>query len=307
LPGDGFSYDKSSGEFLLLGTDEGRRGTDGNREVLWQYDPQTETLTKIADDNTILNEQWFGEGKSAYFRGDAQGSRIPKRSAIVLRNEFGIETGRVLENANILWFHVAADNGELLFLGTPTNQPFAGIWRLDLATEKLQPAILYSDEPSDYAKNIRPEHITVKTASGKKLQCTIFPPVNFNPHRKYPLLIGDTIFTALTYRSQEPSWAPAIANCGGYVVIVDRDRWFVGLTNWGADILAAYNALKPSSRFDASQVFLFASSVETSYMNGALTNSPGLWKGAILLSPTALPDLSQVSLFDSSRLIVGRG
>jgi hypothetical protein len=287
-----FSYNKTSGEFLL-------KSTDGNHEFLWQYDPQIETLNPIADNISILDEQWFGDGASAYFSGDITHGRVSDKSSIVLRNALGVEADRVLPKANILWFKVSADGGELVFLGTPTNQPFAGIWRFDLASKKLQPAILYSDEPSDYAKNVNPENVTIKTAAGKKLLCTIYPPANFSPYKRYPLLIGNTIFYALTYRSQAPSWAPAVANCGGYVIIVDRNTWYGGLDNWGADIRAAYEALKPGLRIDSSQMFLFGSSIETSYTADALTNSPGLWKGAILLSPTQLPDLSAAPLFQS--------
>jgi hypothetical protein len=297
----GFSYSKTSGQFLL-------NGMDGDREILWQYDPQTETLTKVADNLSIVNGQWFGDGESAYFTGDSKRGSISEHNGIVLRNASGVEARRVLNSANILWFQVAAGGGELLFLGTPTNQPFAGIWRYDLASEKMQPAILYSDEPSDYAQNVRPENVTVDTPSGRKLLCTIYPPVNFNPHKKYPLLIGNTIFTAPTYRFQAPPWASAIANCGGYVVIVDRQNWFGGLDHWGADVLAAYNGLKHDLRIDGSQVFIFGSSVETSHMQDVLTSSPGLWKGVILLSPTQLPDFSHAKwLQNRPKILISDG
>jgi hypothetical protein len=277
-----FSYSKESGQFLL-------NCTEARRDSLWQYEPQTATLTKVADGNSIQDEQWFGEGESAYFLQDA------KRGGIILRDSFGIEEDRALTGVNVLWFG-ASDADKLLVLGVISNQPTAAIWQYETSSRQLKPVIPYSDEPSIYAKGVTPTNVIIKSPSGY-LTCTIYPPVNFNPHKKYPLVIGNTVFTDPIYRYQGPSWAPAIANCGGYVVIVERKKWFGGLESWGTNVMTAYNNLKFSLHIDTSQVFLFGSSSEIDQMSEVLTNSPGLWKGIILLNPGALDDLSDAPWF----------
>jgi hypothetical protein len=272
-----FSYSRESGQFLLNCSEAGHG-------FLWQYDPQTAALTKVAE-GEIQDEQWFGYGESAYFLHDS------KRGGIVLRDSSGAEEGHILTGVNILWFG-ASDANTLLLLGAVSNQPSAAIWQYDTALRRLKPLISYSDEPSVYARGVVPTNMVVKTPSGGKLYCTVYPPVNFNPHKKYPLVIGNTVFSDPIYRYQGPSWAPAVANCGGYVVIVERRRWLNGLEDWGTNVTVAYDSLKHDLRIDASQVFLFGSSAETYQMDSVLTNSPRLWKGVILLNPTTLPDLS---------------
>jgi hypothetical protein len=288
-----FSYSKESGQFLLNCT-EARRG------FLWQYDPQTANLTKVAEGD-IEDEQWFGDGQSGYLLHDS------RHGGIVLRDAFGAEEDRALQGANVLWFG-ASDADTMLLLGSISNQPSAAIWQYDVASSKLKPLIPYSDEPSIYAKGVSPTNITIKTPSGENLACTIYLPLNFNPRKKYPLVIGNTVFTDPIYRYQGPGWAPAVANCGGYVVIVERRSWFKGLDDWGTNIMSAYNSLKKDLRIDTSQVYLFGSSAETAYMDQVLTNSSGLWKGLILLNPSQLPDLSKVpGLRQRPKILISAG
>jgi hypothetical protein len=288
-----FSYSKESGQFLLNCNEAGHG-------FLWQYDPQTAALTKVAEGD-IQDEQWFGYGESAYFMSDY------KRGGIVLRDSSGVEEGHILTGVNVLWFG-ASDKDTLLLLGAVSNQLSAAIWQYDTALRRLKPLIPYSDEPSVYAKSVVPTNMVVKTPSGGKLYCTVYPPVNFNPHKKYPLVIGNTVFSDPIYRYQGPLWAPAIANCGGYVVIVERRSWFNGLEDWGTNVMVAYDSLKHDLRIDASQVYLFGSSAETSCMKEVLINSPGLWKGVIFLNPGALPDLSKAPwLQQRPRILISAG
>lgn len=290
-----FSYSKETGQFLL-NCEEGRYG------FLWQYDPQTAGLTKIVDGALVQDEQWFGDGESAYYVRDS------KHSGIILRDPFGVEEDRVLPGANILWFQASPDNDKLLILGAISNQPSAALWQYDIALRRLKPLVPYSDKPSIYTKGVTPTNVIIKSPSGEKLVCTIYPPVNFNPHKKYPLVIGNTVFTDPIYRYQGPCWAPAIANCGGYVVIVERKSWGHGLDKWGTDVMIAYNSLKGDLNIDTTQVYLFGSSAETSYMSSVLTDSLGLWKGVILLNPSGLPDLSKTAMFQQRpRILVSAG
>ena len=272
-----FSYSRESGRFLLNCT-EGRDGS------LWQYDPETASVAKVADGNSIRGEQWLGDGQSAFYLRE-------KRGAIVVRDSLGVETDRALPGANIFWFEMVNDGDQILFLGTPTNQPFPGIWQYDLASKNLKTLIPYSDEPSPFAKYVVMTNIVIKPKAGENLVCTIYRPPGFNPHKKYPLLLGNTFFYDPLYRYQGPCWAPAVANGGAYVAIVERRSWEGGMKNWGQNVMAAYESLTRDLPIDTDRVYLFGASDETIYMESVSTNYPVFWKGLILLNPSGLPDL----------------
>jgi predicted esterase len=279
-----FSYSKENGLFLFS-TAEGKYGS------LWQYEPLTASLSRLAQGASFQDEQWSGDNEYAYFLHD-------KHGGIVLKDLFGTEDDQVLKDANVRWFTVTPDGQKLLMLGTVTNEPSAGIWEYDLISKKLQVIVPYSDYPSVYAQDIVPFDKLVKTSWGTNLVAMVFPPPNFNPHKKYPLVIGDTSFVVAVNGAHGRQWVPCVAAGGAYVVIVERrGGWFNGIENWGEDVMAAYNSLKRDIRIDPSQIYLFGSSVETAYMDSVLTNSPGFWKGLILLNPSGLPDLSNAPRF----------
>lgn len=278
-----FSYSKDNGLFLL-------NSAEAKYNFLWRYEPMTGDLSRIAEAASFQSEQWFGDNESAVFQRDS------KRSGIVCRDSLEVEENRVLPGSNVRWFEVLPDGERMLVLEAVTNEPSAGIWGYDSAAKKLRPIVPYSDNPSVYAKDIVPFDKPIKTSWGTNLVATVFPPANFNPHKKYPLVIGDTRFVVAVNGAHGRQWVPCVAAGGAYVVIVERRSWRGGIENWGDDVMAAYNSLKKDLHIDTSQVYLFGSSAETYYMNEVLTNAPGLWEGVILLNPSELPDLSSAPL-----------
>lgn len=280
-----FSYSKASGTFLL-------ESSVAKQDVLSRYDSNTGESVKIAQDEVLESPQWCDSGDFVYFKRDAKGSRV------ILADTSGKEKARLLEHSELRWFEILPGGHKLMAFGTISNEPSPGIWECDVESRRIAAVIPYSDYPSKYAREVTPFIKNIKTADGRNLVCEIFRPLNFNPHRKYPLLIGDTVFTDPIYRYQGPCWAPAIANCGGYVVIVERRSWLGGLANWSSDIKTACTTLEQDLRIDSSRIFIFASSAETVYMCQTATNSSTFWNGIILLNPAGnLPDAPRISFF----------
>jgi hypothetical protein len=60
-------------------------------------------------------------------------------------------------------------------------------------------------------------------------------------------------------------------------------------------MLAAYQAFAQDPCIDTTQVYVFSLSAEAIYVSAMLEKSPGLWKGAILITPSAYPDFSKSS------------
>ena len=62
--------------------------------------------------------------------------------------------------------------------------------------------------------------------------------------------------------------------------------------NWPADVTALYEMMIKNPNIDTNRVFLFATSWDTSFLSQLVSQKPDLWKGAILITPSAVPDLS---------------
>ena len=154
--------------------------------------------------------------------------------------------------------------------------------------------VSYSDHPSDAAKKIIPYQGSIRLPSGRSVNCLIYPPATVDHHKKYPLVITDT----LSYDPiHGPMFQSAIADCGAYVAIVERGWWYDRIEQWGTNVLALYQNLKQDPAIDPQQVYLFGASAETQYMSELVEKTPGLWKGIILLNPSKLPDFSKSPRF----------
>jgi dipeptidyl aminopeptidase/acylaminoacyl peptidase len=144
------------------------------------------------------------------------------------------------------------------------------------------------------------QHGTLILPSRRKVDYYIYLPAGFNRHsaRKYPLVIGCTFYVIANrvyqFRPHGPPWAQAIANCGAFVVIVDRPSWWGDIDKWGESVMAVYDLLVKNPTVDRRHVFLYGASAETQYLSEVLVKHPALWSGALLLNPGTLPDLSRL-------------
>jgi hypothetical protein len=192
----------------------------------------------------------------------------------------------------------AAPTGDgLFFVGSVGNEPGLGLWRYGVRDQSLTNLVCYSDLPSSRARRVEPVRCAAKDGAEHFLSYYLYRPMNFDWRKKYPLLIGDTVFGQFAYQHDfdGPSWAEAMANCGAYVVIVARKDWLPkDDQEWGRGVMAVYNKLKGDPTVDRSRIFLYAASLETSYMSRLIEQKAELWTGALLLNPTELPEFSTI-------------
>jgi hypothetical protein len=285
----GFRYSRETGQFLI------RRAAQGVDE-LWRVDPaaaKPDNRWQIAASSSMDNEQWAGGNRWAF------ASRAPKQNGVTLADASGAGQSRLFQQGNIKWFAATPDTGKMLILGTITNEPSAGIWQYDLASRELKPVVPCSDYPSSHARNIAPTPGAFTLPSGRSVSCTIYPPANFDWHKKYPVVLGNTYFGSAVNGAHGRLWVPGMAACGAFVVIIDRWSWGGGIEQWEENVLGVYQCLLRDPRVDARRVYLFGASAETQYMSECLARSPGLWQGAIFLNPTQLPDFSKSPPFQS--------
>jgi len=82
-----------------------------------------------------------------------------------------------------------------------------------------------------------------------------------------------------------PICAQTIANCGAYVVIIDRGIWLNEIDTWSAEVMLVYHHLleDKSMSIDSGRVYLFARSGENGALSGMLATNSAPWRGMIAL------------------------
>jgi len=277
------SYSRGNGKYLLSCTREGK-------PLLYEFDP-ARGLAAMPTGAGLDNADWLGGASptSEAFIGQVQQAVVTQRGS------------KPLVPAALSWAQVESltltGNGRQAFLlGVMTNEPAAGLWQFDLESEQLRAVVAYADRPSAHASRIEPLRDFILTGSGKY---TLYLPADFyqHPRRKRPLVIGDTDFGFAMRGAYGRMWAPAVAACNGFVVVVNRKDWFGGLDQWGDRVTTAVEELSARLPIDQDRMFLFGVSAETTYLGRFLTNSASRWRGVMLLNPSGLPELSGLSAF----------
>jgi predicted esterase len=272
-------------------------GTDS----LWRFDPNygSSGTEKLAD--KFSSAVWINGGHVGGWLSRQDNSlsvQLDPASAPV----------RILPGANIEEMTVSSDSRQLIFRGSTNNEPSTGIWAYDFASAQLKCVAPYGDQLSAYVKQETPSKASLQNAAGQMLDYYVIPPMNADqhPHRKYPLVIGDTQLWVM--RGTQGPWVSAVTACDAYVVVVDRPGWYDGIENWTNNVMAVYNEVTQSLPIDKNRVFLFGASAETRYVGECLAKTPGLWQGAILLNPGGLPDFSQSPIGQQRpRIIISAG
>lgn len=280
------SYSKRNGRFLLSCQQNGKA-------LLYEFDPQATDngIRAVPTGVGLRDATWLGGS------AERSGGLVARQNRVLVTQSKNVPAvPSAMSWANIENLTVTADGRQAFLLGTMTNEPAAGIWHFNLETEVLRSVAAYSDWPSTHARKIEPLRDFILTDSGKY---TIYLPADFyeHPKRKYPLVIGDTDFGFAARGAYGRMWAPAMAACNAFVVIVNRKDWFGGLDQWGERVTAAVEELSTRLPIDQDRMFLFAVSAETTYAGRFLTNTSSRWRGIMFLNPSGLPEFSNLPSF----------
>lgn len=267
----------------------------GQMTTLWRYNTNG-VLTELAKGTAIQAPQWIAANRVAYI------NRKAGHRQIIVVDLAGTETDEPLAQGDAAWFAPDFSGNKLLLFGTVSNEPANGIWSYDFASKQLHPLIAYSDHPVSNAKKVEPFRAFI---DWPKLSCLVYPPSKIDPHKKYPLVISDT----LTYDPiHGPMFQSGLADCGAYVAIVERNSWYGGIEQWETNVLNLCQKLKQDPAVDANNIYLYAASAETQYLSDLVEKTPGLWRGIILLNPSRLPDFSKSPLWQKRpKILISAG
>ncbi|MEI8288536.1 MAG: hypothetical protein WCH99_03630 [Verrucomicrobiota bacterium] len=288
---DTFAYSGVSGKFLLKLTQ-----AKGAYTSLWQLLPGNARVKVAACPPTADNLTWLNvtNGSCAYL--SPKTIKAVDR-VLTLQSSAQAKPRRLFTHGIAESLTPSPDGRRLFIVGVVSNEPAEGIWEYDTAGETLRCVVSCSAHTSPHARHVEAVHNTLKLASGRKVNYYLYAPVNFNRHQhKYPLVIGDTM--ALNPENQNrasgPLWAEALACCDAYVVIVDRASWFAGLDLWEENVMEVYKHLAQNPSIDQDRVYLFGASAETRPLSELAQKRPELWKGLLLLNPSALPQITSM-------------
>jgi hypothetical protein len=291
---DEFSYSKETGQLLIsLVQNKGvSKGTS-----LWRFYPdENEPVQLLPAAKTYKqNPRWVGTGQYAFISNIKGNSTITVADVSVAKKT----QTYLFETGNASRFTVTPDGKQFFVTGIASNEPADGIWQYEVDSALSHDVAPNADSPSPLIKRSDPVH-GVATVNGRKLDYYLYRPADSSGHwKKHPLVIGNTVLVDAQYQQNPdgPLWAQALANCGAYVVIVDRRNWAgkeVG--QWGENVMDIYDdfATNHTVNVDWNQVFLFASGSETPELNNLIVQRPELWKGAIFLNASGLPDFHKL-------------
>jgi predicted esterase len=283
---EGFTYSRETKGYHLICRDD----------IGWFFidlDPQGSALDVTRAEN---------RGEYAYSRDEAG------------TNVFYIKTKTDVQPTRVFWQGAVEDNigpiedykssgkylygNYLFFTGDLPGQP-VGLWRYNIQDGMSRCLVSGLKRPLVHARIVNPQGGAVTNTLGKQMSYHVWEPVNVQAGKKYPLIITQAPYGW-------PQYQQVAAQEGYYFAIVDRPYWSdKTIYHWSADVMALYSMMAKNPNVDTNRVFLFGFSWSADFLSQLMSEEPDLWKGAILINPAALPDLS--SLLHNPRLFIVAG
>jgi dipeptidyl aminopeptidase/acylaminoacyl peptidase len=161
-------------------------GHEADRFRLALYDRNSGNITELTPnfDNWVADFHWAPDSNSIYFTGEVKGS-YPLYNV-------NLKTKKVIEILNaktIDSFEISPDGKSVVFARRSIQDP-REIWRADLTGKNLKRITFFNKEVEDTV-DIRPsEEMWIDSPTGKKIHTFIVKPHNFDPNKKYPLILN---------------------------------------------------------------------------------------------------------------------
>jgi dipeptidyl aminopeptidase/acylaminoacyl peptidase len=195
------------------------------------YDRKTTATAILTDafDNWVIAISWAPDSRAVYFRGEVEG-HVP-----LFRVELeGRKIDRVADVKTIDDFDVSPDGKAIAFSRRSVGEP-REIWRTDRTGKKTLPLTDVNRALSDTV-DIRPaEELWIPSPTGKKIHTFIVKPHDFDPSRKYPLILN-------VHGGPQSQWADAFRGDwqvypgAGYIVAFPNPH---GSTGYGQEFTSA--------------------------------------------------------------------
>ncbi len=285
-----FTWARDAKELLLNCSDEAG-------QYLLRFNPddkRTFDLGRIGSQQDYIRKaSWNGQGTSyACLTNDWAGSAFCVKTA-------EMETPMIIPwQGGVRSFTLNGD--KLFFSGNPDDEP-PSIWECDVKSKEFKCIVASTGGPLKYSLRSPTSCEAMTNSLGEQRFYHLWAPRDVSPNQKYPLLLAQELNT----------WFPCFqvaAHSGYYVAVVDRPFFHTWNgaheRTWVEDVSSLHEIMAQNPNIDTTRVYLYACSAETYYLSQLLRDRPTLAKGAILFSPSALPDFS---LLQNKRLLIVDG
>ena len=215
-------------QIAYLGFDDERQGYQITRLHVMRMDGGEKRVLTDDLERDIQNPTWGANGQYIYIQYDDEGTtRIARVSLdgdvqVLASNAGGLSIGRPYPGAS---FSVAS-NGQVAFTQVGSHHP------ADVAVTRGQGVRRLTNLTEDLAATVewgRVEEVTYTADDGTKLEGWIVTPPNFDPTKKYPLLLE---IHGGPYANYGPRFSAEVQlyAAAGYVVLYTNPR---GSTSYG--------------------------------------------------------------------------
>lgn len=205
-------------------------GYESDRFRLALYNRATGEHTVLTEkfDNWVNDYQWAADNKHIYFIASEQGTQPLYQLDILTKNISPLIQGKAIFSFNF------DKKGSVYYTYSTTGKPTA-LYRQNLKKKKEQQLSFLNQQLEDEV-DIRPsESIWVEGANGDKVQAFIVKPHDFDPKKKYPVIInvhgGPQMQWMNSFRGDWQVYPGA-----GYVVVYPNPH---GSTGYGQDFTRA--------------------------------------------------------------------
>jgi dipeptidyl aminopeptidase/acylaminoacyl peptidase len=159
---------------------------ESDRLYLYLFDRATGFKTVMTEkfDNDINDIRWSPDSKSIYFIAEVEGHSPIYRIDITSKN-----ITKIVDIITIDAFSVSPDGKSLVFVRRSVGEP-AEIWSCLSNGKKLKQLTFFNKSLADQI-DIRPaDEMWINSPTGKKIHTFIVKPHNFDPDKKYPLILN---------------------------------------------------------------------------------------------------------------------
>ncbi len=191
-----------------------------------------EAITEGKFNNWVNSYQWSPDSKTIYFTADVKGN-VPLYS-------IDLKTKTITEALNaktIDAFKISPDGKSVIYTRRSVGEPVE-IWKasLEKGIAKNPVRLTTFNKQVEDEVNIRPaEEMWIQSPTGKKIHTFIVKPHNFDPKKKYPLILN-------VHGGPQSQWADAFRGDwqvypgSGYIVAFPNPH---GSTGYGQEFTAA--------------------------------------------------------------------
>ena len=150
------------------------------------YDRETNKITNLSEnfDNTISAVKWGDDSETLYFTAAYQGT------APVYQLDMKTDSVKqITGNVSVFGYEISPDQNSIYYLSSSVGKP-SEIYSINTGT-KVYKSLTSMNKKYLEEVDVRPaEQMWVEGAGGHKVQVFIVKPHNFDPNKKYPLILN---------------------------------------------------------------------------------------------------------------------